>query len=201
MCGIFGYFADRNTEPNQRLMQLAAAGAAARGPHAHGWAIPGEPTHRAMGPLDPASVPRTTRVLGHARLATYGQPADLNAVQPIEVDGHRVAHNGNAPAAYADCPHAPSDTAALAIIYAAYRVAGQPPCAALTFTAAQIDSPWALAVLDADGSLLVSRRGLPLHVLRTRDGVYLSSGELPGSHLLPEHFTWQLADSHELAEV
>lgn len=203
MCGIFGYVADDdNTAPNPRLIELAAAGAAKRGPHAHGWVIPGEPTHRALGPLDPACVPRITRVLGHARLATYGQPNDLAAVQPIEVDGHHLAHNGNAATAYQDQPHAPSDTTALAIIYAAYRLDGQPPCAALTYTAAHIDSPWALAVLDADGSLLVSRRHLPLHILRTRTGVYLSSGELPGSQLLPEHVTWRLAASHKMpAEV
>ena len=157
MCGIFGWVADyHDTEPDPRLMQLAADGAANRGPHAHGWAIPGQPTHRALGPLDPAHLPSGARVLGHARLATYGQSTDLAAVQPIEVDGHHLVHNGNAAAAYGEYPHAPSDTAALAIIYAAHRTSGHPPAAALTYTAARIDSAWALAVLDSDGSLWVS---------------------------------------------
>ncbi len=184
-------------------MQLAAAGAVARGPHAHGWAIPGQPTHRALGPLNLANVPRAgSRILGHARLATYGQARDLAAVQPIEVDGHRLTHNGNAAAAYQDHPHAPSDTAALAIIYAAHRLAGNSPAAALTFTVARIDSVWALAVLDADGSLLVSRHGLPLHTLRTLAGLYFSSGELPGSQPVPEHHTLQLASRQEMpAEI
>lgn len=196
MCGIFGWVADyHDTEPDPRLMQLAADGAANRGPHAHGWAIPGQPTHRALGPLDPAHLPSGARVLGHARLATYGQSTDLAAVQPIEVDGHHLVHNGNAAAAYGEYPHAPSDTAALAIIYAAHRTSGHPPAAALTYTAARIDSVWALAVLDSDGSLWVSRHGQPLHILRTHSGLYLSSGELPGSHLVPEHYTLQLAEA------
>lgn len=203
MCGIFGWVAHRSSPPDRELIQLAAVGALARGPHAHGWAIPGQPTHRALGPLDTAHVPpAATRILGHARLATYGQACDLAAVQPIEVDGHRLAHNGNAATAYQDHPHAPSDTAALAIIYAAHRLAGNTPAAALTFTVARIDTVWALAVLDADGSLLVSRHGRPLHTLRTPTGLYFSSGELPGSQLVPEHHTWQLAGSHEMpAEV
>lgn len=199
MCGIFGWIAYHDTEPNPRLMQQAAAGAAARGPHAHGWAIPGQPTHRALGPLNLANLPGSgTRILGHARLATYGQPTDLAAVQPIEIDGHHIAHNGNATTAYHDRADAPSDTAALAIIYAAHRLSGATPAAALTRTAARIDTVWALAVLDADGSLLVSRHGLPLHTLYTPTGLYLSSGELPGSQPVPEHYTWQLAQGHEM---
>lgn len=196
MCGIFGWVAaDDTTQPSSRLLELAAVGAADRGPHAHGWAIPGQPTHRALGPLDPADVPRTgARLLGHARLATYGGLADLAAVQPIEVAGHRVAHNGNAPTLYQEHPDAPSDTAALAIVYAAHRLAGHSPCAALTYTAARLDTAWALAVLDSDGSLVVSRHGLPLHILRTKArGLYLSSGELPGSTPVPERYTLQLA--------
>ncbi len=47
-------------------------------------------------------------------------------------------------------------------------------------------------MLDSDGSLWVSRHGQPLHILRTHSGLYLSSGELPGSHLVPEHYTLQL---------
>jgi asparagine synthetase B (glutamine-hydrolysing) len=199
MCGIFGWVAHDNTiQPDRQLLQWAAAGAAARGPHAHGWAIPGQPTHRALGQLNLTTLPRTgIRILGHARLATYGQPTDLAAVQPIEVDGHHLVHNGNATTAYHDHPHAPSDTAALAAIYAAHRLTGAPPAAALTHTAAHIDTVWALAVLDADGSLLVSRHGLPLHILHTHTGVYLSSGPIPGSQLVPEHYTWQLAANHQ----
>jgi hypothetical protein len=56
---------------------------------------------------------------------------------------------------------------------------------------------WALAVLDADGSLLISRHGLPLHTLHTRTDLYLSSGPIPGSRLVPERYTRQLAGRHQ----
>jgi hypothetical protein len=105
-------------------------------------------------------------------------------------------HNGNATTAYRDHPRTPGDPAALAIIYAAHRLTGPAP-AALTHTAAHIDTVWALAVLDADGSLVVSRYGLPLHIRHTHTGVYLSSGPIPGSQLVPEHYTWQLAANHQ----
>lgn len=202
MCGIFGWVAHGATEADQRLLHLAAVGAADRGPHAHGWAVPGEATHRALGPLQPALVPRSVpRLLGHARLATYGAHSDLAAVQPIEVDGHRVAHNGNAPELFAEHPQQPSDTAALAIVYAAHRIAGNDPCTALKLVTARLQQ-WALAVLDSDGSLVVSRRGLPLRVLHTPSrGVYLSSGQLPGSTPLPEGKPLQLAGTANTKKV
>lgn len=100
--------------------------------------------------------------------------------------------------AYRERPHAVRDTTALAIIYAAHRLAGHSPSTALTFTVARMDTVRALAVLDADGSLLVSRHGLPLPTLRTSTGLYFSSGELTGSPLIPEHYTWQLAGGHDM---
>ncbi|MDQ3764633.1 MAG: hypothetical protein M3460_24755 [Actinomycetota bacterium] len=104
-----------------------------------------------------------------------------------------LAHNGNADPAYQNHPHAPSDTAALTRYYADCRLAGHPPASALTFTATTIDTVWALAVLDANGSLLVSRHGRPLNILRVpRMGLYFSSGQLPGAEPLPEYFTWNL---------
>lgn len=59
-------------------------------------------------------------------------------------------------------------------------------------TAARIETPCALAVLESDGSVWVSRHALPLHMMRTGTGVYLSSGSLPGSKPMPEHYTSQL---------
>lgn len=204
MCGIFAWAAQTTTiDPDQRLLERAVLGAAARGPHAHGWTTPGQTTHRALGSLDLSALPRPRlRLLGHARLATIGQPRDLAAVQPIEIDGHHLVHNGNAATAYREHPQAASDSAALALIYATHRLHGHSPATALTYTAACIDSPWALAVLDVNGSLLVSRHGLPLHSLRTTaHGLYLSSGALPGSTPVPEHYTCQLAGPTTPAEA
>lgn len=197
MCGLFGYVGD--TDPDQRLLEPAVRGAANRGPHAHGWAVHGQPTHRALGPVDSASVPRSTLLIGHARLGTFGGATNPAAIQPIEVDGHRMAHNGNAPGVYVEHPHAPSDSFALALVYAAHRLDGHPPWAALTYAVARLDTPWAVMVLDSDGTLLASRHHLPLHYLRVpQRGLYLSSGDLPGSQLLPEHFTWRLTGGFEV---
>lgn len=206
MCGLFGWVPDGAAEANERLLELAVVGAADRGPHAHGWAIPGLPTHRKLGPVRPAEVPRTgTRLLGHARLATFGGFADLAAVQPTEKDGHRIAHNGNAPGFYAEHPHLPSDTVAVTMVYAEHRLAGNSPFAALTLVTRRLrneGAAWALAVLDSDGSVVVSRRRLPLHVLRTQvSGLYLSSGgDLPGATPVPEDCTVQLAGAQTAAK-
>lgn len=194
MCGLFGFISSSGRPPNPRSLRLAAERASARGPHAHGWAIPGMPTHRALGELKPDTLPTShTRILGHARLATSGCLDDLAATQPIGVDGHHLVHNGTAETLHADHPHAASDTAALALVYAAYRLGGRRPSDALAAVTARLTTPYALAVADSGGAMLVARVRLPLNVMYQQEGLYFSSGPLPHAEPIPEHKVVQLA--------
>lgn len=193
MCGLVAYVGD--VQPSPRLLELAARGAAARGPHAHGWAIHGQPTHYGEGRLVPASVPRANKLIAHSRLGSYGglTPA---AIQPITVDGHRFAHNGNAPDVYADHPDAASDSYAMALVYAAYRLDGHSPENALGFILPRLCDPYAVLVLDSGGTMLASRHDQPLNYLRMPGGVYVSSGDLGrGSYPLPARVIWRLTGS------
>jgi predicted glutamine amidotransferase len=197
MCGIFAWVGGPDLKPDGELLQLAAAGAAARGPHSHGWVSTGQVPHRALGPMDPAQVPADVSgwILGHARLSTYGAVSDVAATHPIHLDGHYLVHNGNAPHAYRRHPGLPSDSVALATIYAEYRRQGLYPTDALMLTVADADQvAWAVAVMDSSGVLVASSSGLPIHVLDTGSGTYLSSGQLPGSTLLRPGVLLTIAD-------
>jgi asparagine synthetase B (glutamine-hydrolysing) len=117
------------------------------------------------------------RLLGHARLATFGAVHDdPGGLQPIAAGGHWLAHNGNVYNAAALHPGARTDSGALAALYATLRAAGAGPGEALEVTVGKADQvAWAIVVLDSTGALVAHRHGLPLwrHVDPT--GVYLSS--------------------------
>lgn len=193
MCGIFAYYGTRPPEPE--LLHRAAAGAAQRGPHAHGWAGTGIEDHRAQGPMDPlaaAAVP-ALQLVGHARLVTSGRRDDPAGVQPIRADGHLLVHNGTVtdPSRLAHSTGLdsfPSDSALLARLYADLRTKGLTRNEAMDELVDQSAmTRYVIVVLDADGSLVASRRGLPLHRLTTAPtDLYLSSGQISdGSEMVP----------------
>ncbi len=175
MCGIWGYVGIRR--PNPDLLAAAALGAARRGPHAFGWTN-GLTGRSGAGTLELEDLQGAVggHLLGHCRLATIGA-TDLSAVQPIKhPHGHHLAHNGNA-YNWADLdPGAVSDSAALASVYARHRKDGLAPDRALQYTVLNArHNAWAIAVLDADGTLTATRYRLPLFTLTVRSDVYLSS--------------------------
>ncbi|RZF02955.1 class II glutamine amidotransferase [Streptomyces albidoflavus] len=176
MCGLFAF---TGTAPDPALLTAAAQGAAARGPHGHGWATqPDTQLHHAHGPLDTSHVAALTapRIIGHARLATRGDYRDTAGLQPCRADGHLVAHNGTIRNWTDLTPDAPSDSVALARTYASHRATGDGPATALRAALDACDTPaWALLVLDATGTLLAWRRGLPLWRLDHPTGVYYAS--------------------------
>lgn len=186
MCGIFGYVGETPADPD-RLFDAAQAGR--RGPHAHGWVADGEITRR-LGPLDPHLVPNSpTTILGHARLATYGNPRDQLGIQPIIVGGHAVVHNGNVDnwRTFVSI-RVPSDSWVIAMMYHRHRPFYDDPAPALAAVIAQLNiEDHAVVILDADGSLVASHAGLPLHHARTTDGVYVSSMPFADSLPVPEH--------------
>ncbi|MFE7965390.1 hypothetical protein ACFU0X_20540 [Streptomyces cellulosae] len=176
MCGLFAF---TGTHPDPTLLTAAAQGAAARGPHGHGWTThPDTATHHAPGPMDTTRVAALTapRILGHARLATRGDYRDLAGLQPCHADGHHIAHNGTIRNWTDLDPDAPSDSVALTRLYARHRAAGAGPATALRATLDACDTPaWALLVLDATGVLLAWRNQLPLWRYDHPTGVYYSS--------------------------
>jgi asparagine synthetase B (glutamine-hydrolysing) len=200
MCGIFAYAGV--TAPDPELLRAAAAGATARGPHGWGFASL-EGIHRRLGPArleDLKLVERSTTILGHARLATFGAHDDEQGLQPIVVRDwktmhtHLVAHNGNCynaeelyPLALDQAP-LPSDSWHLAYRYAQLRATiDQPGQAFGTLLAEAHMDAFALVIIDGPtGTLMAARRRLPLHQLLLDDAAYWSSRPLPGSHPLAE---------------
>jgi glutamine phosphoribosylpyrophosphate amidotransferase len=98
MCGIFGYV---GKVPEVMLMELALL-AESRGPHAFGLLYWKDGLHicKETGKIGNKLAHLQTAVgaawmIGHCRLATSGNQADVNDTQPLLVDGQAIAHNGN----------------------------------------------------------------------------------------------------------
>lgn len=191
MCGIFAYTGRHR--PDRELLTSIAAAAATRGPHAHGWTT-GTHTHRALGPIDvPDAVTAcqaATRILGHARLATFGRYDDPDGIQPLTVEGHHIAFNGNVynPEQVHPGPW-PTDTHHLAHAYAQARAAGHGPEQALERALAPARmNAWVVVVLDSSGVLLTYRRQLPLWTYSHDGGLYLGSRRFhPDAQPVPEN--------------
>ncbi|WP_128381259.1 class II glutamine amidotransferase [Streptomyces cavernae] len=194
MCGIFAYTG--HGAPDRELLTAITRAAATRGPHAHGWTT-GETTHRALGPMDPDAAVTACQdahqCLGHARLATFGRYDDEDAVQPVTVDGHHVAFNGNIYNPVEVHPGTwPADTHHLAHAYAAERTHGHSPHRALERALAPARmNAWAVVILDASGALVTYRQGLPLFTYRAEGGLYLASRHFhpDASELAPNTLT------------
>lgn len=195
MCGIFGFHGPGAPDPG--LLTTAAALAGRRGPHGCGWATRdewGTRTVRHPSPLterlDEVGRIGARAVLGHSRLATMGDWRDVRQLQPFTVAGHALAHNGSIANPDDLYPGAATDSEALAHAYAAFRVAGRSPYAALEFLLGAIaqHTAWAVVVLDTTGRLYAHRHYHPLYRLDTGgEGVYLSSQRFhPAAELLPE---------------
>lgn len=207
MCGIFAFAGPRLPDP--ALLRLASEQAARRGPHAHGWVTHdkagADASHHALGPIGDCHScdtvqPSGPRVLGHSRLATFGQPDDLAGTQPL-VTGriarryddagpdspvHALAHNGNVYNADHLAPGMPSDSAALLAVYAQLRSNGDTPSEALSLTIQAADqAAWAVVVLDVTGEMVAHRHGLPLYRHTDPTGVYLSSVAFAGAVEVP----------------
>jgi glutamine phosphoribosylpyrophosphate amidotransferase len=195
MCGIFAFTGPSSPDPV--LLGEAAGEAARRGPHGYGWAYPvpfSRPfVYRRLGALngDLAKITAltATAVIGHARLATQGAMCtDPAGLQPVEADGHLLAHNGNVynPQELAGPGYA-TDSAALAEQYAALRYGGLPPDDALAAAFGKAATPAsAVAVLDSSGVLIAVRRRLPLWMYQDETGCYLSSRPFSSAVMLPE---------------
>lgn len=184
MCGILAWRGD--TAPDPELYADLERYAGRRGPDGHGWWTPHEGSGRALGQLK--NLPRDPQagILGHSRLATLGD-SGFAGVQPVIMGGTALVHNGNIYNWKDLAPDAATDSFALGAVYAQFRDNGERPEIALEHALALSHyEATALILWDEDGTLLAYRRRLPLWLLHHHTGVYLSSGPLPGSVLVPE---------------
>lgn len=183
MCGVFAYV-ERGGPPDPELLREVARLAARRGPHGHGWWT-SKGVHRASGPLDAAKVPVDSSILGHARMATMGA-RDVRGLQPVVVDGHVLAHNGNVYNWRELDADAPTDSWAIGDRYATLRDLLAPLPAMLRLVGEMRMKSCALLVRDSVGFWMTFRRSLPLHVRRETEGTYVSSVPFSGSIELPD---------------
>lgn len=194
MCGIYAFTGPVPASWEDLRM---VARAARRGPHGHGW-IGERSAFFTLGLLRDEHLPAApgTWLLGHARLGTTGaRSADITALQPVTRAGHTLVHNGSLhswPEAYAR-----TDSHHLLDTYTRTRaMPGVKAEVALSLTLRGADhGAWAVILRDANGTLLASRRGLPLFTRRNPDGgVLVSSVTFDGSEALPEstvHTLWR----------
>jgi glutamine phosphoribosylpyrophosphate amidotransferase len=192
VCGIFAYAGIGSPDPD--VLEACALAAGRRGPHGHGWITrdgADMEVVRRLGPVaDSVKEIRDITahlVLGHARLATFGDWQDPEQLQPIVAWRHGLAHNGSVYNAATMSPWAATDSIALASAYAAMRAAGQPPQAALDALVAGCQQhAWAIVIADADGSMLAHRSYHPLYTWPHKRGNYVCSWPLdPAAELLP----------------
>lgn len=140
-------------------------------------------------PLADVAVLNAPHIIGHARLATMGAAHDDPAgLQPVHVDGHWLAHNGNVYNAGQLDPDAPTDSGALATCYAGHRrFGGMTPAEALKAAIALADQrAWAIIILDSTGQLLATRFRLPIWRHADDTGAYYSSRPFAAAELIPE---------------
>lgn len=194
MCGVFAFAGDVHAD--DEILSQAARAAFFRGPHGHGWASDSG-VHRTLGVPGTMGLPSTPRwIVGHARLATFGMPRDESGLQPVTVDGHTLAHNGNVYnwrdlVDQFELDDPATDSWALGGVYAHHRALGMNPGAALSRTLRLCQmKAGAIVIRDASGALVAWRRRLPIHIFSCAAGTYLSSGRFHGARPLPEDGPW-----------
>lgn len=195
MCGILAWRGDDVPDPELYAQMEHFAGR--RGPDGHGWWLANGTVHRDLGQLNDLPEAPAGGILAHSRLSTLGS-AGLDGVQPVVGDRAVLIHNGNVYNWKELAPSAATDSFALGVVYSQFRDNDVRPKAALAQTM-ELGKHTASAVVlwDEDGTLLAYRRHLPIWLLHHETGVYLSSGPITGSHLIPENRVLEVVPSLE----
>lgn len=185
MCGIFSFTGPG--EPDPVLYNELGRLAGRRGPHGHGWYTVEDGLFRAPGPLQ--EVPKNVYggIIGHSRLSTMGDYGDAG-IQPVLTKGADVVvHNGNVYNWTLLDPKAATDSFAIGALYSQNRDEGMAPVLALQDVIDRCEvTASAIVLWDRIGDVLMWRRKLPIFGYADPSGLYLSSGQFPGSNLIRE---------------
>ncbi len=197
MCGLFGWMTKNGNGPDLGRLRRIAVETQTRGKHAFGLAWleadgrirtfkrPGPATAN-LGDLD--RVRDALIVVGHCRFATHGDPRDNRTNHPHRAGQGMICHNGvvanlaSLIRRYHLVPETECDTEVLGLLIA-HRFSGPLVQRAARAAEATDGNLAILGVWRKPARLLVVRRGNPLCVGETKDGIYF--GSLPGA--LPGH--------------
>jgi len=207
VCGVFGFVGREGGRPDLRILQQVARATEKRGHHAFGFAWVDSKgrlhayrqTGRVSEHLAYLRMAQDAELLiGHCRYATQGSPA-LNANNhPHPADGGWLVHNGMLPEYHRIVerhdlyPVSECDSEVLGLLIEQAEGTLLDRCRTAVRKAAPVmpagglfDRVQPLVMLGLwarPGRLVVVRRGNPLHLGRTAEGIYLASlpDELPG---------------------
>lgn len=189
MCAIFGYIARGKSTISSETLAAIVRGNVNRGPHAFGfaWIDQAGRLHcfkqcgRLTDHLGVLSMARGARMLvGHLRWATHGRPEENINNHPHPADGGWIVHNGvlrnyeQLVHEHDLCPVSACDSEALGLLIerstadSLLRRCGQ------AVESAE-GSLCMMGLWSRPGSLVVARRGNPLAVSDTPEGVYLAT--------------------------
>ena len=196
MCAIFGFIAQHGRGPRLETLEAIVEMNECRGPHAFGFAWIDsrgilrqyKQTGRLTDHLPLLAMLQDARMMiGHLRYATHGSPQDQINNHPHPVDGGWLVHNGivhNDDELVLDhdlLQVSECDSEVIGLLIENGR--GELP----NRTKQAINKthgPLAMMALwNRPQTMLVARRGNPLHIAPTSDGVYLATlgGSLPGT--------------------
>lgn len=186
MCSIFGYIARADKGPSLKTLEAITRGNIARGPHAFGFSWIDsrgrlrmyKQTGRLTDHLGLLAMARDARMLiGHLRYATHGDATDQINNHPHPVDGGWLVHNGvirNYEELVEDLyPVSACDSETLGLLIE--REAGS---IIQRVASAVEETDGGLAMLglwSRPSTLIAARRGNPLSLAETREGMYLAT--------------------------
>ena len=177
MCGIFGWINQDNPEKNNEVAILASD----RGIHSFGYAYfdNGLQVIKKKGniKLHKNTIPKTDKLIGHQRLATFGG-IELDNGCPFMTEDFAFVHNGNI-----------RDYQELANKYSYELKSGCDSEVLIPIIKdntekiiSELSGPFAIAIISQDQIILL-RRGLPIY----SNGAVFCSKKFPDSFLIPEN--------------
>jgi glucosamine 6-phosphate synthetase-like amidotransferase/phosphosugar isomerase protein len=196
MCAVFGFVARRNRPVSLRALATIVLGNVNRGQHAFGFAWLDsrgrlrayKQRGRLTDHLALLHFLRDARMLiGHLRWATHGSPDDNINNHPHPADGGWIVHNGmihnyrQLVRANRLCPVSECDSEALGLLIE--RSSGDTLLRRCADTVESADGGLCmLGLWSRPATLVVARRGNPLSMSHTTEGVYLATlpAGLPG---------------------
>ncbi len=194
MCAIFGYVSRSKSGPSVKALASIASANINRGPHSFGFAwldAAGrlrcyKQAGRLTDHLPLLAMLKDARMLiGHLRYATHGLPSDNINNHPHPADGGWLVHNGvirnyeRLLEREGLLPVSECDSEVLGLLLE--RSDGKSLVRRAAESVESTDGALAmLGLWSRPQTLIVARRGNPLQMSDTPDGIYLATSGLPG---------------------